>query len=389
VCGGRCHAAIAIVIRVSVYAMFYELWNTPGGIDGGQIVTAHYRAAQQAALDTSTQGGDEEELEEVNDYSKLRELLSRSSTVDAYCRSALYFALTGRRKVWIVKHGDKYLVLLPHPNVTVTLLVFFPFVSSAVELAEQVEALCRCQKFLSQFQDHEILLARVPELIAEGLFSRCAPSLQDCTLERVDEKKLDWLYPSYDIELQRLSSPQGGKLKVYRRKLRKFCDQNIEMLRPRLLSTKDLVKAVHAVSEGWVHTKLASKNSHQLLGISKNELVDCYRAMARLNTDRSLAIDGLILKRGGAYVAFAFWERPANGKIVPCLAALPVSHEKGLSEYLYFSIAECLKDEGYKEMCIGGSETASLDQFKKKLDPSKAHKLQTIRITLRSSQMSA
>jgi hypothetical protein len=104
--------------------------------------------------------------------------------------------------------------------------------------------------------------------------------------------------------------------------------------------------------------------------------------MARLNSDTSLAMDGLVLRRAGTYIAFSFWERPANGKTVACLAALPVSHEKGLSEHLYYAIADCLKNEGYEYMCIGGSETASLDQFKKKLDPRRAHKLQTMRIRL-------
>jgi hypothetical protein len=108
--------------------------------------------------------------------------------------------------------------------------------------------------------------------------------------------------------------------------------------------------------------------------------------MARLNRDTSLAMDGLVLKREGTYIAFSFWERPANGKTVACLAALPVSHEKGLSEYLYYVIAGCLKTEGYEYMCIGGSETASLDQFKKKLDPRRTHKLQTMRIRLTASR---
>jgi hypothetical protein len=34
-------------------------------------------------------------------------------------------------------------------------------------------------------------------------------------------------------------------------------------------------------------------------------------------------------------------------------------------------------------MCIGGSETASLDQFKKKFDPINIHRLQTIRFSLK------
>lgn len=350
--------------------------------------------ARAVAPASATQSDGEAELEEVDDYGKLRELLSRGVTPDAYCCSALYFALTGRHKVWIVRHKDRYLVVLRHPNVARTLLVFCPFISSASELAEQVEALSRCEKFLDQCEGHGIFLARIPELIADDFLSKHAMGLLHCKPERVKEEVLDWVHPSYDIHLERLLRLEGRKLKIYRKKLRKFCGQDIEVLRPKKdFSPQELVKAVREVNKGWVRTKLTSKISHRgpeispsEPGFSPRELMSCYREMARLNRDTSLAMDGLVLKRAGTYIAFSFWERPANGKTVACLAALPVSHEKGLSEYLYYVIADCLKNEGYEYMCIGGSETASLDQFKKKLDPGRAHKLQTMRIRLNASR---
>jgi hypothetical protein len=350
-------------------------------------MTVQHGPARAVAPDSATQSDGEAELEEVDDYSELRELLSRSLTSDVYCRSALYFALTGRRKVWIVRYKDRYLVVLRHPNVPRTLLVFCPFISSASELAEQVEALSRCKGFLTQFQDHGIFLARIPERIAEDFLSKHAVGLPHCKPEQVQEEVLDWVYPSYDIELQKLLNLEGRRLKIYRKKLRKFCGQDIEVRRPSDFSLKELVKVVREVNKGWVRTKLTSQSTR---GISPRGLMGCYRAMVALNGDPSLAMDGLILKRGEDYLAFSFWERPANGKAVACLAALPVSHEKGLSEYLYYAIAKCLKQEkeNYNEMCIGGSETASLDQFKKKLDPSGVHELQTIRIRLNAPKPS-
>jgi hypothetical protein len=357
-------------------------------------MTVLHGVARAVASDSVTQRDDEAELEEVDDYGKLRELLSRGLTSDAYCRSALYFALTGRHKVWIVRYKDRYLVVLRHPNVPRTLLVFCPFISSASELAEQLEALSRCKKFLTQCEGHGIFLARIPELIADDFLSKHAMDLLHCKPEPVQEEVLDWVHPSYDIDLQRLLNLEGRKLKIYRKKLRKFCGQDIEVLRPKKdFSPQELIKAVREVNKGWVRTKLTSRISHRgpeispsEPGFSPRELMSCYWEMARLNRDTSLAMDGLVLKRQGTYIAFSFWERPANGKTVACLAALPVSHEKGLSEYLYYVIAGCLKDEGYEYMCIGGSETASLDQFKKKLDPRRTHKLQTMRIRLNASR---
>jgi hypothetical protein len=341
-------------------------------------------AARMAAVSTPARSDDEAELEEVDDYSKLRELLSISPTKDTYCRSALYFVLTGRRRVWTVRHKSNYLVLVFHPNVDRTLLVFCPFVSRAAELAEQVVVLSTCKKFLAQFEGYEIRLARIPELIADEFFSNYSRDVGYCTLEEVDETVLDWVYPSYDIDLQKLLNLEGRKLKICRKKLRKISRNDIEVLRPADFSPQALVRAVREVYKGWVHTKLTS---HHTLGISPRELMSCYREISQLNRDASLAMDGVILKRGTDYIAFSFWERPISGKIVASLAALPVSYEKGLSEYLYYAIAECLKTEKYDEMCIGGSETASLDQFKKKLDPSGVHKLRTLRIHLNASKL--
>jgi hypothetical protein len=362
-----------------------------------------HAAARVAATNVHAQGDDDAELEEledakleevhegaeleeVHDYGKLRELLTESLALDSYCRSALYFALTGRTKtgaskIWIVSYQLKHLILLSHPNIAKTLLVFFPFVATAMDLVTQLDALCKCKKFLSRFEGHEIRLARIPKTIAEEFFSEHLAHLLHCKAEQIQEDVLDWVYPSYDIDLQKLLNLEGRKLKIYRKKLRQLLDQPITVHRPRDIDPADVVKIVRAVNKGWIRTKrskdLPAQTSYDP---SARDLMSCYRAMANFNMKSSIAIDGLILKRGEEFLAFSFWEPPSPGKTVACLAALPVSHEKGLSEYLYYVIAKRLRDEGHKTMCIGGSETPSLDQFKRKLDPSEVHELRTIRV---------
>jgi hypothetical protein len=336
---------------------------------------------QVAAPEVSTQDHDEGVVERIYDLNKLRALLSISSSPDVYCRSVLYFALTGRGEVWIAKHSSQYMVLLPHPNVSGTLLVFFPFASDAFSLLEHVRTLCKLGSFLTGFKHH--FLARIPEFVAEEALRPSSHLHGDLCdkLERVDEEKLDWAYPSYDIDLPKLVDPRGGKLKTFRKKVRKFSHRDIEIIRPKDLEGSELRRAVRQVNKGWIRAKLGSGNSHQILGVRRRELMECYHALARLNSDSAIAIDGLLLKRRSDYVAFSFWERTKTSQVVPCLAALTCSYEKGLSEYLYYCIAKCLMSQGYHSMCIGGSETASLDQFKKKLDPINSHTLRTIRFS--------
>jgi hypothetical protein len=338
----------------------------------------HRHRALELPTERTSQNGAEVAPAEVDDFTKLREILSRSSAADVYCRSTLYFAFTGRAKVWTIKDRDNYLVLVRHPNIVSILLVYFPFVSTATDLAEQVRALCNCKSFLTSFQ--EVRLARIPEPVAIEVLKK--DNSLDCRLEIIRETKLDWIYPSYDVCLKGLLEPKGSKLKTYRKKIRKFCDRDIEIVRPKILDQQGRRNAVLGVTKSWIRTKLKSDDALQSFAL-RRELMAPYRALAQLNDNFTLEIDGLILKRRGAYVAFSLWERPSSGDIVPCIAALPYSHEKSLSEYLYYCTARLLESEGYSCMCIGGSETDTLDQFKKKFDPINAHSLQTMRFSLR------
>jgi hypothetical protein len=332
--------------------------------------------------ETSSQNDNDNAPARVDDFNKLRRILSRSRTCDVYCRSSLYFAFTGRGTIWTIRHGDDYLVLVRHPNIVGVLLVFFPFISDAIDLVEQVQALYSCKSFLKQFQ--EVLLARIPESVAREVETKAVGHNRlDCKLKVVNETKLDWAYPSYDICLERLAHPEGGKLKTYRKKVRKFCDQGVETIKLRTLDLQERRKAVSQVNASWIQSKINNGNSFWNLGGPLRDLKDPYDALAQLNSDITLEIDGLILKRKGAYVAFSLWERPRKGDIVPCMAALPCSYERGLSEYLYCCIAHRLRNDGYRSMCIGGSETNGLDQFKQKLDPIGIHKLRTIRLSPR------
>ncbi len=187
----------------------------------------------------------------------------------------------------------------------------------------------------------------------------------------IDETILDWAYPSYDICLNSLINPEGGRLKSYRNKIRKPENKGIEIINAKDLDQQKLQNAVRQVSTSWAQTKVT---------IKIEELINSYQTLIQLNNN--LNVNGLILKKAEAYVAFNFWEVPSVGNIVPGIAALHCPHQKGISEYLYYCTAQQLVKYGYDHMCIGGSETASLDRFKQKLAPINTHILSTIKLQL-------
>jgi hypothetical protein len=316
--------------------------------------------------------------EEVADFAVLHEILSGSSASDAYCRSSLYFAVTGRGKAWTLRHGRSHLIMTPHPNIRRTLLVFFPFISDTADFANQIAALAGCRSFLNQFDD--ILLARIPESMATGLFDTdiaINPIIRRVDLVR--EETMDWVYPSYDLCLQRLAEPRGSKLKTYRRKVRTFLDRNeaVKVVRFDALSHQEIRHALNQISASWVKRRSARNPLHA----GETDIGGFYRKLADLVEDPTLRIDGLILKRATAYVAFGLWERRPERDIVPVFAALPRCRETGLCEYIHYCMAcQLLEEQRYRTMCIGGSETIELDRFKRKFYPIEDHRLRTLRL---------
>src|SRR5215470_12535380 len=104
------------------------------------------QSGSRVAIEINTEGLPDE----VTDFTELRKILSKSPTCDVYCRSSLYFAVTGRSRVWTVKQGNNYLIMLPHPNIKRTLLVFFPFICDSIDLVNQLTVLYNCRAFLKQ-----------------------------------------------------------------------------------------------------------------------------------------------------------------------------------------------------------------------------------------------
>ena len=315
----------------------------------------------------------------------LQRLLADAPTKDAYAKSALYYALTGRGKVWLI---NREIVCTIHPNRgDRELLVFFPFARDHVTLRQQITALADHERFLGGFDC--VSLARIPEDVCAALFlngigARAEMYLAGCfKLNRIEEESLDWIFPSYDISLPQLFTTLGPRLAGFRNKVRKFNRADVEIVRLNKLDACCVAQAILDIAAGWAQARLrkngvAEPGREQVL-----ELLSPYIRIANMDYDICQSMDGVFLHRGGEFIGFALWEWPARRRgTVAAVAALTKSYERGFSEYLQFVVAEKLSCRGYETMCIGGSETAGLDRFKRKLDPVETHRLCTVRLSI-------
>jgi hypothetical protein len=318
----------------------------------------------------------------------LEQLLSTSSVSDVYVRSPLYYAFTGRNGLWHFKSDEVEFVGCVHPNDKLARLLFMPFVSDQDSFQLHVDALIGnlhgCTPLSNWIKDCEyIYIARVPRRFIRGYFVTDNRIYRDGFLvEAQQETKLDWAYPSYDISVQSSSNPIGPALSAYRNKLNKFRQHGVDTVTFGEVSEWQRANAVRSVSERWGANKLQRNHSSVSSTFSDDDLLAPYKFLAKLTVSREAPLDGIFLRKGSEYIAFWLWEDNRRFEDpVPCLAALHATNEPGCSEYLHYQAARRLLSSGYKEMCIGGSETEGLDLYKQKFAPVRSHELCTLRLT--------
>ena len=197
------------------------------------------------------------------------------------------------------------------------------------------------------------------------------------------EDKLDWIFPSYDISLEKSSDPKGPEFAAYRNKLNKYKNSGVIAVYFNDLPAPERDDAIRRISQRWAENKAASDKLGRNPKFSEDDLKKPYECLAKLAKNPAFSIDGIFLKRGDEFIAFRLWENNCSyDNAVASFAALYASQEPGCCEFLHFKAAQRLLALGYKEMCIGGSESEGLDAFKQKFCPMRKHELCTVKLDL-------
>jgi hypothetical protein len=321
-------------------------------------------------------------------FEGLTKILRSSRSQDAYVRSPLYFAFTGRKGLLYLHSKDVELIACAHPNDDCTLLLFVPFVYDERSFRSCINAIVRNLKNGQQSELFKIFrlfdsvhIARVPKSVIGVTEPEGYSIVNGCQIQR--EKKLDWTYPSYDVLLSRSADPIGLCLARYRNKLNKYNDRGVTAVPFAEVPEEDRFGAMRSIAERWAKHKLEKRGSGSSLSFYKDELLEPYEYLADLTQNPAFSIDGIFLKRGSEYIAFRLWENSGDyDHAVPSFAALMAYREPGCSEYLHYESARRLLACGYQEMCIGGSESAALDSFKQKFQPIRGHELFTLNLNV-------
>lgn len=247
--------------------------------------------------------------------SPLFDLASKNTTNDGYVSSPSYFLMTGRKGMWVYQKGESMVAFCWHPNVDGQILLFPPVGPRGVDMLADIIN-------MDVQPTNGFRIARVPqenaEILSQGLQERC-PGL---TFMPKVEDMLDWIYPVHTFSTEKLSNP-GSDMSDYR---------------------------------------------------------------------KNLKVDGfMVFTQEGEPIGFNVWEAPVKGqKVANGITNISNTNFKknpndpderpwkGIAELMFNKQAEMLRAAGVEELCLGGSETASLDAFKRKMAPIKTAALCTI-----------
>jgi len=275
-------------------------------------------------------------------------LLSRQADLDTFLSSPGYFYHTGRRGLWLVKQsGGDWCLFCLHPNLENCMLVFPSPGPLNVEFLTEV-----CQ-LISKTTDYQIRLCRILEKYKTTLAN--SPQFAP-----VQELVLDWLFPCVVFSAARIINQKGSAFSKFRQNIRKIHKHKAKTINP---VTEDHFDICNQLFEKWAHSVAAQKN------FAFPNLLNPNISGLRLSLDPRSDVQGCLVMYDECPVGFFSYECIPESEEVCCISMCSDRSVQGASEYTYFIFSEIVTKLGKKYFNLNGSETSTLDRFRKKLSP--------------------
>ncbi len=289
-------------------------------------------------------------------YETFNTLLRRPGMArdDTYLNAPLYYMLTGRGNVRIHEGYGAVMAVCPHPQIRDRLLVFPEIGPGRGRLAASV---------LSELEPPEkgLQLARFTEADLAAL--KDALSMRNGgwidSIVRIEETTLDWRYPVHLLNTHLVGAMEGGAFLKIRNKCRQV--ENVTEIHD--LRSAGALRTMRAAQRYW-------EGSMMMRGHETDGVCGYYATLFAMIAEWPHLFDGLIFLQGKRPVGFTVYDTPF-GNTVNLLANLSDASITGLADYQIVSTCRALAASGVASLNFGGSETESLDLFKRKFMPHK------------------
>ena len=294
--------------------------------------------------------------ENLSQFSNLVQLHKRQ---DTYTNSAAYFAMTGRKGLWLYGDEETAMVIARHPNDPDQLLVFPPFGNDPVGLIQNA-----CAD--TSLPTGKLKLARIgPEdtYLTHNLHTPAAGNGQD-------EDVLDWRYPVHILGTREIVEHTGTKFRDFRKNVHRAHKRE---LRAEHISSKNHILQAIGICKVWAE-------GHTNQDYSLNDLLEPTKKALDLLEQGATAMDGIIIYEGEEPISYLIWEETdLESGSANSISGMSI-RLRGTDEFAMLEMCKILANKGYKKVCIGGSETEGLDNFKRKMCPVQSVQLNSLRL---------
>jgi hypothetical protein len=285
------------------------------------------------------------------------QLLGNQSRKDFYSMAPAYFMMTGRKGLWVYGDDNTSLIIARHPNTDDEILFFPPMGAEKEDVVLAALSDNNCPKGrirLARISDQDIDLANHFEKSGRGSY--------------VAEDVLDWLYPVHILDVDAITMHKGSAFRDFRKNIYRAQARG---LHAELIRSEKHYAHVINLSDEW-----ASQQNDKPYQLS--DLADPSQKAVSLLLNKAMKMDGIIIHEGSDVVGYILWEETDKVKgIANSVAGMSV-RPRGTEEFAILSMCQILRERGFNQVCIGGSETEGLNNFKKKLCPRDSVALQSM-----------
>lgn len=284
------------------------------------------------------------------DYDGLMELLRAApKSRDSMAHSAGYFLHTGRKGLWYAEDGLHKALVSLHPNKEHQLLIFPVGGDTSVQYWASLSDYFVKASF-------QVSLARVtPEMVLD---------LDTAGFSEVTETVLDWRFPVTIVDTELVARAEGATFLKFRAKVKRAQrNDTIHVVENTDSRFPALMPSATNMIERWARSVSEVKN------FSVSHLVDSNRSALEVSMRAPVKIQCRLYVAAGRVIGMTALELPVGSDTANGIAQCVDREWPGCSEFMYREDAIRMSNFGYRYYNINGAETASLDQFRRKLRP--------------------
>lgn len=299
-------------------------------------------------------------------YESLKAVISEpeKNRSDNFVNSPLYYLLTGRKGARLFSGLHSKLIVCAHPHIEECLMVFPEIGKADYELTASVlnglEPLKNGVQLVRYTEDD---IKQLKKQIAQLNYTPISG------VNTIDESILDWRYPLHVLDTKKVAEHKGKDFKKVRSKF----NQAAKHISYAPLNSDNALRMMQSVLKFWEGNMIYNEKD-------TDDMADFYHAFFDAIKNDVIPVNGLIFMDGKRPAGFTVWDQTSLDSAVS-LVNLSDTTVTGLSEFQRVSTCKVLHDNGVQYFNMGGSETAGLDEFKRKFNPVKSLKIHSATVT--------